>query len=216
MNSGIYKILNKISNKFYIGSAINLTERWRLHQFQLNKNSHRNPHLQAAWNKYWSVSFEFIILELIKDKNKLLEREQYWIDLTKCCDRNIGYNVHLIAGSPLGLKRSKETIEKLRIVGKFKMKGKKHSDKTKKQMSEAAKDNKNSFGFRHTEEAKQKIGRAHIGLKSGRNKNKWPCEEGFKCKCEECMKKKRKKQRDWRNNKPSFILIRVNTNEQNY
>jgi predicted GIY-YIG superfamily endonuclease len=28
MNCGIYKILNKITNKFYIGSSNNLKKRW--------------------------------------------------------------------------------------------------------------------------------------------------------------------------------------------
>ncbi len=32
MTTGIYKILNKINGKFYIGSAINIEARWRRHR----------------------------------------------------------------------------------------------------------------------------------------------------------------------------------------
>ena len=53
MNSGIYKILNKINGKFYIGSAVNFKRRFARHKRLLNINCHPNEYLQNAWNKYW-------------------------------------------------------------------------------------------------------------------------------------------------------------------
>lgn len=46
--SGIYVIRNLINNKIYIGSAINLNNRWFSHRNKLNNNNHVNRHLQSS------------------------------------------------------------------------------------------------------------------------------------------------------------------------
>ena len=112
MKSGIYKILNKINGKFYIGSAVNLERRWKKHKYELNTQTHVNPYLQKAWNKYWNISFELIVLEYC-EKDKLLEREQYWLDFTKCYDDKIGYNILKFSASTFGSKRTDETKAKM-------------------------------------------------------------------------------------------------------
>ena len=108
MISAIYLILNKVTNQLYIGSAVNIDYRWRKHKECLRSNRHQNSYLQNAWNKYGEESFGFAILELIEDKTKLIDREQFWIDYTKCCDRKLGYNLSPTVGSPLGTKRTEE------------------------------------------------------------------------------------------------------------
>lgn len=65
--SGIYKITNKIDGRSYIGRAINIGRRWNAHRGDLNKNIHRNRHLQNAWNKYGSQNFTFEILLDLSD-----------------------------------------------------------------------------------------------------------------------------------------------------
>lgn len=97
--SGIYQIKCTVNGKIYIGSTIDFRHRWHQHQTRLNVGTHRNRYLQAAWKKYGSENFEFSILEFI-DKSELLEVEQKWLDLTKCCDRKIGFNLYNTAGSP--------------------------------------------------------------------------------------------------------------------
>ena len=42
---GIYKIVNSINNKIYVGSAKNIKKRWSAHKSDLNKNKHHNKHL---------------------------------------------------------------------------------------------------------------------------------------------------------------------------
>ena len=37
MNSGIYKIVNKVTSKFYIGSSVNFKRRWYMHKFELKR-----------------------------------------------------------------------------------------------------------------------------------------------------------------------------------
>jgi len=52
MASGIYQIKNTLNGKFYVGSAVNIKQRWSTHISSLNKNNHHSGHLQNAWNKY--------------------------------------------------------------------------------------------------------------------------------------------------------------------
>lgn len=98
-SSGIYQIGCIPTGKFYIGSAVSLRDRWDRHRHLLRKGTHRNVHLQNAWDKYGEESFEFSILELV-DRPDLLRAEQRWIDKSGCTDRTIGFNIYEIAGSP--------------------------------------------------------------------------------------------------------------------
>lgn len=107
---GIYQILNLVNAKFYIGSATDFNLRWSQHKWELKNNCHGNTHLQFAWNKYGESSFEFIIIEIC-DKDKLLEREQFWIDNLKACE--LGYNIRQTAKSNLGLKWTDAHKEKI-------------------------------------------------------------------------------------------------------
>ena len=58
---GIYKILNTVNGKFYIGSTNNLRKRLYEHYRALNLGIHTNKHLQAAWIKYGKEGFKFQI-----------------------------------------------------------------------------------------------------------------------------------------------------------
>lgn len=103
-SSAIYKILNKVTADFYIGSAVNFSTRRSVHLHWLKKNQHHSPILQNSWNKHGEDAFEFIMIELVEDKTKLIEREQFYIDTLKP-----RYNCNLVAGSPLGVKHTEES-----------------------------------------------------------------------------------------------------------
>lgn len=90
--SAIYKIVNNINNKLYIGSCVGHYLRKGQHWYRLRKGTHDNNHLQNSWNKYGEENFEFIVIEFVPDVNNLIKREQHWIDTLKVCDRTIGYN----------------------------------------------------------------------------------------------------------------------------
>jgi hypothetical protein len=96
---GVYEIRCLPTGKIYIGSAVNVRARWSHHQLSLRQGTHRNPHLQAAWNKYGAAGFLFSILELTESVG-LLQAEQAWLDQTRCADRTIGFNIYTVAGSP--------------------------------------------------------------------------------------------------------------------
>lgn len=106
--SGIYKIINIVNEKCYIGSAVNFKQRWMDHKKLLNKNKHHSKHLQNTWNKYSKDNFKFEIL-LTCEKEELLDYEQLHFDELKP-----EYNICKIAGSSLGIKHTEETLKKLR------------------------------------------------------------------------------------------------------
>jgi group I intron endonuclease len=106
---GIYTIHNTITGDQYIGSAKNFYSRKKKHLQQLKNNKHHSIVLQRAWNKYGENKFKFFLLENVNDINELIKKEQWWIDNT-----NSVYNICKIAGSSLGIKRSKESREKMR------------------------------------------------------------------------------------------------------
>lgn len=110
--AGIYKIINRINQKIYIGSSCDLYRRCRKHACDLKRNKHSNSHLQSSYNKHGRESFQFIIIELVNNQEMLLEREQYWIDYSDCCQAHIGYNQAPIAGNTLGFKHSEESRRK--------------------------------------------------------------------------------------------------------
>lgn len=110
-NQGIYGILNSVTNKIYIGNTNNFSNRKNNHFSHLRRNNHVNIHLQNSWNKYKEIDFLFIILENNIEKNKLIERELYWIRLKNSLNRNYGYNL-AIPGED-SFKHSKESIKKM-------------------------------------------------------------------------------------------------------
>lgn len=107
--SGIYEIVNMQVGKRYVGSAVNIAARWRLHLHQLRQGKHHAAYLQRSFKKYGEDAFEVHILETVVDSERLIEREQYWINAIQP-----EYNSNPIAGNQLGMKHSEVTKAKLR------------------------------------------------------------------------------------------------------
>ena len=143
--SGIYQIRNLVNGKVYIGSAVNLKKRWRLHLQQLRSNIHHSIKLQRAYNKYGEDNFVIEIIEIIEDKSLLLEAEQKYIDKYNVVQE--GYNICPIAGSSLGVKRSEETRKKIGDIHR----GRTWSEETRQKYRQAR------LGSHITEEHRQHI-----------------------------------------------------------
>jgi len=163
--SGIYKIQSICKpDRCYIGSAINIHLRWRLHTNQLKTNKHHSVKLQRHFNKYGLSDLIFsIVYECEKDR--LISIEQYYIDSHKCY-----FNCSPTAGSTLGTKRTPEQMVYLR--------GWKHTEEAKRKMSISQKGKKRSpeaiekvrlshIGKHLSEETKRKISESHKGIKNG-------------------------------------------------
>ncbi len=144
MKSGIYKITNLKTGKFYIGSSKQIERRWWEHKDNLKNNCHINPRLQHSWNFYGADQFEFNIIEDVIDETQLLIREQYYLDTFKPHIKGIGYNISDIAGGGDNFTNNpnKELIrEKLREMFSGEnnpMFGKEHSEATIDKQKEKA------------------------------------------------------------------------------
>jgi group I intron endonuclease len=79
MARGIYKIINVVNNKFYVGSAVDLKRRKTRHFSELRNNRHSNGKLQNAWLKYGEQAFVFVVVEELPDDADVLAAENVWL-----------------------------------------------------------------------------------------------------------------------------------------
>jgi len=147
--SGIYKIINKIDGKYYVGSSKNITVgcdcRFKSHLRYLKSNKHKNDYLQYAWNKYKKDSFEFKIVEVVDINNQsLLEIEQKYLDIAKN-EREKTYNLCFTAnGGELSEYSKVKKSESLKRSYKLNPHlSKNHSNRMKKWYD----DNKNNLSY---------------------------------------------------------------------
>jgi group I intron endonuclease len=125
IKSGIYKIINKIDGKYYVGSSQNIQYRWTERKRQLNNNCHHNDFLQRAWNKYGSNSFDFIVLEST-DIDKTLLVEQKYLDIQKI-EQDKCYNLNFkVTGGDMG-QHSRDKI-RIKMIGRKLFIGNKRKD----------------------------------------------------------------------------------------
>jgi group I intron endonuclease len=113
---GIYQWLCVPTGKVYVGSAVDLRKRWRDHRNALCNNTHENHYLQRAWNKYGELAFEFSVLERVMFVEYLLDREQFWLDKTRCYERAVGFNMARVAGSSKGVVASEQRKERIAVA----------------------------------------------------------------------------------------------------
>ena len=167
MKSGIYKIVNIITNKQYIGSSVDLGRRRRTHLYALRKGTHDNPILQAAWNKYGENALEFRIIGTCP-LERLIELEQEVMDHLKP-----EYNISKTAGSTIGISCSPETRAKIGMansnpsietrikIGKA-AEGRKITEKTRQKMRESHTGNKNhNYGKPPHENTRRAVGESN-------------------------------------------------------
>lgn len=145
MNQGIYKIINVVNDKFYIGSAVNLRKRKARHFSELRTGKHKNRHLLAAWNKYGEQAFVFVVVEPVEDRAQLLEAENRW--LKQHVGKDYCYNIGTDATAPM-----------LGVSGELSPTwGYQHTDDAKANIG------KHSRGRAHTSESREKIRQYLLG-----------------------------------------------------
>lgn len=157
----IYLIKNIINNKIYVGQTINsLNERFYGH------TKHKTGIIGEAIKKYGKENFIIEQIEICNSIEQLNEREIFWIKFYNCIAPN-GYN---LAGGGLNKIMHESTKEKL---SKLKT-GQKHSEETKKKLSEIGKtktgENNNAFGYKFTDEQRKKQSELNKGNTNRRGK----------------------------------------------
>ena len=117
-DSGVYGIVNLSDGRIYIGSSKNLSGRRVTHKFDIRRKKHAVKLLQEEiWQN--PENFDFVVIERIKNKDTLLEREQFWLDFYQAYNPQLGYNRCRYAASILGFRHSEE-VKKEKFCSKLK------------------------------------------------------------------------------------------------
>lgn len=140
----IYVIENLVNGKMYIGQTTNRRGARGLMTLNSLKNCYKdNLHLISSFKKYGIDTFKRDIIDSVKNKKKLDEKEVFYIKKFNTLNPNFGYNIR--EGGSNG----------------------KLSDMTKKKMSEAHKGERNiMYGKHHIKKTKEKISEARKGKAS--------------------------------------------------
>lgn len=76
--SGIYAIVNTVTQEFYIGSSINMYQRYLQHCSQLSNHTHGNTELQAAYDRDGVHAFICIVIEYVNGDDVALRAGEAW------------------------------------------------------------------------------------------------------------------------------------------
>lgn len=139
--TGVYKILNKITGKFYIGSASCKRKskydsgfkcRFYRHIKASKRLKYEHYPLYKSFNKYGLENFEvWILCECSSDE--CLQYEQLFLNmLCPFVDYGSGYNICKTAGSSLGYKHTEKSKNFLSKLHKGKTLSQEHKDKLSK------------------------------------------------------------------------------------
>lgn len=173
---GIYCIQHVASGKRYIGKSIDVLYRLRkhkLHHTQPIYSKRANRYLHSAVQKYGWDAFVTSILETFAERDDALmaERELYWMDFYRSCDRRFGYNLRRDSSSGLEIPSESRARMSVSRIGKTpspetraKMSaahmGRVFSEETRRKISDAK---KGRAGRPHSEETKRKMSEARKG-----------------------------------------------------
>jgi len=154
----IYKITNNVNGKIYVGQELKYNPRY----------FGSGLVLIAAIKKYGIENFQKEILEnFIEDKEKLNEREIFWIKKLNSRDKKIGYNI--ASGGQGGDFLSEEQKEKRGKKISEARKGKKLSEMHKEKIKEGIKkvfpekEKKPKSNYSHFGESNSFYGKKHTG-----------------------------------------------------
>jgi group I intron endonuclease len=170
--AAVYRILNVVTDDFYIGSTRNPKKRRWEHWNDLKLGKHHCAAMQAAWSEFGPDAFEFEILEDGVAEENLLRIEDAY--LVQHAGQPYCYNTALSSMQPPAIRP--ETIEKIRAStlrnwagnpGAHPRLGRKHTEETKAKIRAAKLANPVRPWLGKTRDAatRKKIGDAQRGVK---------------------------------------------------
>ena len=145
----IYKIINTINNKIYVGQTTrSLEERWYQHIYDCQRTKR---YFHKAIKKYGPEAFIREVIEECDDINILNEREQYWIEFYDTMNKTKGYNSTNGGSNFIFSDATKEKLKQNHR--RF------QTNETKEKIRQAR------LGKTHSEETKKKISQSELGKK---------------------------------------------------
>jgi len=193
MKSGIYCFENLIDKKRYIGQSKHIIKREKEHLYVLkSKKKEDSIYFQRAYNKHGQENFKFWIVEECAIE-LLDEREIFWIKELHSHVSENGYNISWGGNAPMNHRKHSDKSKELISKHGVGMLGKHHSEETKDKLSKANKgkilseetkrkmsisrsgeksclfgkfgEDSISYGRHQSEETKQKLLEANLGIK---------------------------------------------------
>lgn len=107
---GVYTITHTTTGSTYVGSSSNIGQRWAYHRSALKRKIHENTRMQTLYDTGGIEGFMFSVVAII-DAGDMLPTEQAYIDLfdkSHCL-----MNLYKVAGSSKGYKHSEQTRKKI-------------------------------------------------------------------------------------------------------
>ena len=135
--SGVYCLINNINGHDYVGSSVNLASRMKnyLNNSFLKGNKNANMPIVKALLKYGQSNFTFLILEYVEPQTLTIRETFYITHVTPY------YNVLKQGYSSLGYKHTEDTKKLLSELANNRT----HSDKTKSLITKALTGENNPF-----------------------------------------------------------------------
>lgn len=153
---GIYLIRHLASGKVYVGSSVNVRQRWHAHRSRLRRGSHHSRRLQRAWTKYGEAAFVFEVV-LTCAPSELASCEQAEIDRRDAY--RYGYNGRPKAEHSGGFRHTEETKRKISMITR----GRSLSDEHRAAISAALRGNRNGAGMVISEENRRLLSQRSKG-----------------------------------------------------
>lgn len=154
----IYKIINKIDGKIYIGQTKNVKERWKRHKWDAGNINKCKSYFHKAISAHGSENFIIETILEISTRDEANIAEIKLIKELKSNDKNFGYNLttggegfngiygvnhHRFGKTAHKLTEFNKSRIGIKLTTEHKSKinpnGRKHSDETRIKMSEARK-----------------------------------------------------------------------------
>ena len=162
----IYKFVNKINGKCYIGFTKNVKK--RLNEHRLSRD---NTYFHNSIKKYGIENFSFEIIYQSKDGQHCKDvMESYFINLYDSF--NSGYNLTHGGEGLLGFNHTETTKNKMR-----KPKSEIHIQNLKK--SRNKREDRPMLGKKHSDETKQKMSETRKGIQNNKNKKQLLTPDGL-------------------------------------
>lgn len=153
----VYWLRNRVNGKVYIGQTVSKDQRWRSHK-------HNGIHgdspcaIHKAMKKYGHEAFTMEVLCKCPNRESLDEAERFLIWILGSAKRSFGYNLTTGGRGCRGTIAVRQKMSKA-IKGRVSpMKGKHHTEETKRKIAEA------HTGRKASPEIREKLSRVHKGM----------------------------------------------------